>query len=135
MWLESTTPRDQSIRLAAFRWRRSSRCNLSHTPARCHSLSRRQAVTPEQPICRGTIRHGTPLTSTNTIAVNAVRSPTLGRPVRCGVRSGNNGSTRPHSPSSTSSGLALGHLLVLLVRKYFVRSHLGEQQASGSSPL
>ena len=34
-----------------------------------------------------------------------------------------------------SCDLAMGHLLVLLVRKYFVRNHLGEQQASGSSPL
>jgi hypothetical protein len=80
--LSPRPPRDQSIRPEAFKRRRTSRCSRSHTPARCHSRNRRQAVTPEQPICRGTIRHGTPVTSTNTIAVNAVRSLTRGRPVR-----------------------------------------------------
>src|SRR3712207_747144 len=42
---------------------------------------------PGQPICWGTtIRHGTPVISTNMIAVNVARSLTLGRPVRCGMR-------------------------------------------------
>jgi hypothetical protein len=75
-----------------------------------HSRNRRQAVTPEQPICRGTIRYGTLVISTNTIAVNAVRSLTRGRPVRRGVRSGNNDFTSSHSPSSTSSDLAIKYL-------------------------
>ena len=44
-------------------------------------LSRRHAVTPEQPISVGTIRHGTPVSNTNTIAVNATRSSTRGRPM------------------------------------------------------
>jgi hypothetical protein len=54
----SLRPRNQSIRPTAFRRRRSSWCSLSHTPARCQSQSRRQALTPEQPVCRGTCRHG-----------------------------------------------------------------------------
>jgi hypothetical protein len=38
------------------------------------SRSRRHAVTPEQPISRGSTRHGTPVTSTNRMAANAMRS-------------------------------------------------------------
>src|SRR4051794_17691425 len=59
--------------------------------AACHARSRRDAVTPEQPISFGTMRHGIPVTSTNTIAVNAARSLTRGRPVRGHGRSGNAG--------------------------------------------
>jgi hypothetical protein len=66
-------PRPVDPNSTVFEQQRSSRFTLSHTPLRCHSPSRRQAVTPrEQPICRGTISHGTPVTSTNTIAVNAL---------------------------------------------------------------
>jgi hypothetical protein len=59
-----------------------------HTPSGRQSRSRRQAVTPAQPISMGTMRHGTPVTRTKTIAVNAARSLTRGRPVRCAARSG-----------------------------------------------
>jgi hypothetical protein len=40
---------NQAIR-RMFKRLRSSRCSLSYIPARCHSRSHRQAVTPEQPI-------------------------------------------------------------------------------------
>ena len=47
IWLESTTARDHSISPAARSLDRSSTCSRSQTPARCHSSSRRQQVTPE----------------------------------------------------------------------------------------
>ena len=49
MLLESTPSHNQAIR-RVFERLRSSRCSLSYIPARCHSRSHRQAVTPEQPI-------------------------------------------------------------------------------------
>jgi hypothetical protein len=73
MWLESTTPRDQSIRPAAFEVAQKFAVHslphpcalpLPKPPTSAHPIA--------QPICRGTIRQGTPLTSTNTIAVNAL---------------------------------------------------------------
>jgi hypothetical protein len=64
MWLLSTTPADQSSRPRALSRLSNSRCSRSHTPAARQSRSRRDAVTPEQPISRGSSRHGTPVTST-----------------------------------------------------------------------
>jgi hypothetical protein len=40
-WLESATARDHSISPAARNLANSSACSRSHTPARCHSSSRR----------------------------------------------------------------------------------------------
>jgi hypothetical protein len=80
MWLASTTPTDQSSRPRALSRLSISRCSRSHTPAACQSRSRRHAVTPEQPISRGSTRHGTPVTSTKRMAGNA--SSTRGRPIR-----------------------------------------------------
>ena len=47
MWLPSTTARAHSISPAARNRVNSNACSCSHTPARCHSSSRRQQVYPE----------------------------------------------------------------------------------------
>ena len=47
MWLESTDTRPKSRTPAPRSWPRSSSCSVSHTPAACHSRSRRQHVIPE----------------------------------------------------------------------------------------
>jgi hypothetical protein len=60
-----------------------------------------------QPSSRGNTRHGTPVTSTKRMAVNAMRSSTRGRPVPRRSRSGNSGSSAAQSPSSTCSGSAI----------------------------
>jgi hypothetical protein len=73
MWLPSTTPTDQSSCPVALSRLSSSRCSRAHTPIACQSRSRRHAVTPEQPISAGTIRHDRPVTSTKRIAVKATR--------------------------------------------------------------
>jgi hypothetical protein len=72
----------------------------------CHSRSRRHAVTPEHPSSPGSIRHGTPVTSTKRMAVNAMRSSTRGRPIRGDTRAGNSGSSTAPSASSTCSDSA-----------------------------
>ena len=84
MWLPSTTAALQPIAPAALRRSTSVACTFSRTHAACQSLSRRHAVTPEQLSSRGRCRHAIPVTSTNTIALNATRSgtgrcPWLGR--------------------------------------------------------
>lgn len=59
----------------------STMCSRGHTPASVHSRSRRQQVTPEQPIISaGTSRHVTPVRSTYTIPASAVRSSMRRRP-------------------------------------------------------
>jgi hypothetical protein len=74
MWLASTTPVDQSSCPRALSRLSISRCSRSRMPTACQSRSRRHAVTPEQPLSQGSTRHGTPVTSTKRMAVNAMRS-------------------------------------------------------------
>ena len=77
----SMQARLQSMRSASRNRRSSSTCRRSHTPAVCQSRRRRQQVTPEpQPISRGSISHGMPVRSTNTMPARAARSGTRGRP-------------------------------------------------------
>jgi hypothetical protein len=78
-----------------------------HTPAACQSRSRRQAVTLERRVSLGIIRHGTPVTTTNTVAVNAARSLTAGdRSAAPGARAA---TARAH-PRTRSRPTARGHL-------------------------
>jgi hypothetical protein len=81
------------------------RCNCSHTPASCHSLSLRQQVIPEpQPISLGNISQGIPLLSTNRMPVRAARLSMRGLPPwGLGGSSGSSGSITSHSSSVTSS--------------------------------
>ncbi len=89
--------------------RRNSASSMSRkrcrTPVSCHSLSRRQQVTPEpQPISWGNISQGIPLFSTNKIPPYVSRCPTGLQPAVCRLRfpcGGNNGSISFHSASST----------------------------------
>jgi hypothetical protein len=46
-WLPSMTARDHSSSPACCKRSNSSACSLSHTPAACHSSSRRRQVAPE----------------------------------------------------------------------------------------
>jgi hypothetical protein len=73
MWLESTTPRDQSIRPAAFEVAQKFAVHpLPHPCALPLPKLPPSAHPRAQLICRETTRQGTPLTSTNMIAVNAL---------------------------------------------------------------
>lgn len=70
----SATTREKSIRSAPRSFDSSTWCNRSQTLALCHASSRRQQVLPEpQPISLGSICHGIPERSTNTIPVSAAR--------------------------------------------------------------
>lgn len=108
MWLPSTTARDHSISPAWCNRTSNSVCNSSHTPACCHSSSRRRQVAPEpNPSSNGRCRHAIPVHSTNRIPPNVSRSPSRFRP---GYRNrlvvvGNSGSNSCHNPSGTSHGL------------------------------
>ena len=104
----STTARDQSSWLAAWRWL-SNTCRMScQTPASCQSRSRRQQVIPDpQPISWGRSSHDIPVFNTNRIPVRALRFGTVGRPpLGCGWGGGKHGSMIAQS-SSVSSGLAM----------------------------
>ena len=85
----------------------NSACSRSHTPARCHSSSRRQQVTPEpKPSSNGRCRQAIPVCNTNRIPCSACRS---GRRLRPGYRNrrpciGNSGSTSSHNSSDTTHG-------------------------------
>jgi hypothetical protein len=80
------------------------RCAWCHTPASCHSRSRRQQLTPLAPRPRGTSRHRQPCRATYTIPASAARSDTRGRPpFGFGRSGGNNGPTASHSSSGTKS--------------------------------
>ena len=80
---ESAQTRLKSIRFALRKRRSSSRCNVSQTPASCHSRRRRQQVTPEpQPSSGGRSSQPIPVRSTNSIPLRAARSGTRGRPPR-----------------------------------------------------
>lgn len=102
---ESSEARSQSIWSASPRRSRRTRCNLSHTPASCHSFRRRQQVMPDpQPISFGSISQGIPLFSTKTIPVRAARWSMRGLPPwGFGGSGGRSGSMVSHSSSVTSS--------------------------------
>ena len=70
---------------------------LPHPGGR-QSRTSRAAVRPEQPISLGTARHGTPVSSTKTIAVNAAGRRRAGRPVRRGDRSPRSQPPLAHCP-------------------------------------
>ena len=97
----SMQARLQSMRSARRRRRSSSRCRLSHTPAACQSRNLRQHVTPNpQPIPAGSISHGVPVRSTNTMPVSAARAGTGGLPpFGLGATGGSSGSMMDHSDS------------------------------------
>ena len=78
---ESTQTRLKSIRFALRRRRSSSRCNLSQTPASCHSPQTPPAGDARpQPSSGGKFSHGMPVRSTNRMPLRAARSGTRGRP-------------------------------------------------------
>jgi hypothetical protein len=104
---ESTTARDHSISPAARSRSNSSACNLSQTPARCHSSSRRQHVTPEpKPSSGGKCCQAIPVCRTNRIPCNASRSSSRLRPGYRKRRSflGSSGSNSSHNSSETIHG-------------------------------
>jgi hypothetical protein len=105
MEAESSEARSHSIWSASPRRSSKTRCSLSHTPASCHSLRRRQQVIPEpQPISWGSISQGIPLLRTNTMPVRAARSSMRGLPPwGFGGSGGRSGSMVSHSWSVTSS--------------------------------
>jgi len=81
MEAESSEARSHSIWSASPRRSRRTRLSLSHTPASCHSLRRRQQLMPDpQPISFGSISQGIPLFSTKTMPVRAARSSMRGLP-------------------------------------------------------
>ena len=99
-------PGDQSSRSCWASRSSTARCSRCHTPACCHSRSRRQQVTPDpQPNSWGRSFQLIPVRSTNMIPASAARSGTRGRPLRprfplaCG---GSSGSTSAHSSSLTN---------------------------------
>ena len=115
---ESTTAREKSIWSACRNWLSNTRWILSHTPAFCQSLRRRQQVMPEpQPISWGRSSQAMPVLSTKRIPVRAARS---GKGFRPGYRNrrfffGSNGSMICHN-SSSSIGFAMSSLLALIAR-------------------
>ena len=105
---ESNEALSHSIWSASPNRSKSLVCSLSHTPASCHSLRRRQQVIPEpQPISWGNISRGMPLLSTKIMPVRAARSSMRGLPpLGLGGSSGNSGSITSQS-SSVRSSLAI----------------------------
>jgi hypothetical protein len=107
IWLESTTARDHSISPAARNRFNNNACSRSHTPARCHSSSRRQQVIPEpNPSSWGRCIQAVPVWSTNRIPESASRSERRLRPGYLERRSrfGKSGSTSSHNSSDTTHG-------------------------------
>ncbi len=104
----SIEARLQSSASAAARRSSSTRCSSPSTPAACQSRSRRQHVMPVQPnASRGSIAHGMPDRSTNTIPSRAVRSSQRGRPpFGFGGSAGSSGSTAAHNSSFTRGLMA-----------------------------
>src|SRR5215210_2457419 len=105
MLAESKEARSQSICSASPRRSKRTRCSFTHTPASCHSLRRRQQVTPlPQPISWGSISQGMPLLSTKMMPVRVARSSKRGLPPSgLGGSSGKSGSTISQSSSVTNS--------------------------------
>ena len=106
---ESSAARDQSMRPRLPRRSSSRRWRRSHTPARCHSRSRRQQVLPlPQPNSFGRACQGQPVLSTNRMPVSAARSETRGRPpFGLGGSAGSSGAMRVQRPSGRSGALIL----------------------------
>ena len=110
---ESTTTRQKSIWSARRNLLNSTRCILSHTPAFCHSWSRRQQVIPQpQPISCGRSSQPIPVFNTNNIPVRPARLDIGLRPGYRNLRffSGINGSMISHN-SSLTIALAMSSLL------------------------
>jgi len=108
MWLPSTTARDHSISPALCNSTSNSVCSSSHTPAACHSSSRRRQVAPEpNPSSNGRCRQAIPVHNTNRIPESVSLSPSRLRPGYRNRRDvvGNSGSISCHNPSGTSHGL------------------------------
>jgi hypothetical protein len=105
MEAESSEARSQSIWSASPRRSSKMRCSLSHTPASCHSLRRRQQLIPDpQPISFGSISQGMPLLRTKTMPVRAARSSMRGLPPwGFGGSGGRSGWMVSHISSVTSS--------------------------------
>jgi hypothetical protein len=113
---ESTTAREKSIWSACRNLFSITRCILSHTPAFCHSCSRRQQVIPQpQPISCGRSSHPMPVFNTNNIPVRAWRFDTGFRPGYRNLRffSGINGFMISHN-SSLTIGFAMSSILAFL---------------------
>jgi len=112
---ESTTAREKSIWSACRNLLSNTWWILSHTPAFCQSLRRRQQVMPEpQPISCGRSSQAIPVLSTNRMPVRTTR---LDKGFRPGYRNlrfffGISGSMICHS-SSSSIGFAMSSLLAL----------------------
>lgn len=96
-----------SSRLACRSSTSRASCRRGHTPASVQSRSRRQQVTPEQPIrSAGTSAQDTPLRRAYTIPASAVRSSTglpPGNRCRRGGRAGISGAIRSHRSLGTRS--------------------------------
>jgi len=113
---ESTIAREKSIWSD---WRNlfsSTWCILSHTPAFCHSCSRRQQVIPQpQPISCGRSSQPIPVFNTNNIPVRAWRFDIGFWPGYQNLRffSGINGFTISHN-SSVTIGFAMSSILAFL---------------------
>src|SRR5262245_16736660 len=108
----STAARDQSILSAPCNSSSSTACRRTHTPACCHSTSRRRQRLPEpQFISRGRSFQLMPVLRTKRMPVRAWRFVSGLRPgkrQRRGLGGGSSGSIRCHS-SSVNRGLAIGH--------------------------
>src|SRR5512135_1974746 len=102
---ESMHTRDQSSSPLRPSSPSTAGCRASHTPARCHSRSRRQQVQPEpNPSSAGTAAQPIPVVRTNRMPSRASRSSRRGRPPGPRGRDGGgiSGSSRVHKRSSTS---------------------------------
>lgn len=113
---ESTTAREKSIWSACRNLFSITRCILSHTPAFCHSCSRRQQVIPQpQPISCGRSSQPIPVLSTNNIPVRASRFDIGFLPGYRNLRffSGINGFMISHN-SSLTIGFAMSSILAFL---------------------
>lgn len=113
---ESTTAREKSIWSACRNLFNSAWCILTHTPAFCHSCSRRQQVIPQpQPISCGRSSQPIPVFSTNNIPVSASRFDIGFRPGNRNLRffSGINGFMISHN-SSLTIGFAMSSILAFL---------------------
>ena len=115
---ESTTAREKSIWSACRNLFSITWCILSHTPAFCHSCSRRQQVIPQpQPVSCGRSSQPMPVFSTNNIPVRASRFVTGFRPGYRNLRffSGINGFMISHN-SSLTIGFAMSSILAFLCK-------------------
>jgi hypothetical protein len=104
----SGAARRQSICPALCNRSSSTRCSAAQTPAACQSRSRRQQDMPEpQPISAGSISHGMPDFSTNTMPASAARSGIGGRPPFDFGRAGGSSGSIAAQRSSGTRGRAM----------------------------